>query len=451
MAITTKPLVLLTGMGNSVDFLSSIKGQLRSKDIDGIVTVFNSLAEFQAHLEKILGKYPSIQVAVLRLRDIENPGELIKIVKNRGLKIAGISPEGKRERLVTFKSLGISGCSESMNCGKRVTIRVQHLLGLTTEADEEEPDDEATASSPSTPDGEYGDGALNNVDEDANDFSITRRNRPRKTELAAIESGVVIPKGLSAATAKRGSPPKKNSIVNPANIAPASYNPLQPKLPATVFEPTILPSATQLKPVRPSKATQPKGKAMKKNHAPSNDDITTLIRQRDEYTRRLLARKMVIEKELAAINEALSEEHETTTVVSGKTGTKKVRRKYSKKATAAKTSRCGKGKKKASGSAHDPGQKKNGELRKGQAAIEIEGKEIVLPKKTALVLAEFLAKPNTVIPDSDLKNGESEDMVVQRLVGVRKALDQRFGARRGRKALVTHVGVGHSLDLRLAH
>ncbi|OGI20012.1 MAG: hypothetical protein A3J06_00370 [Candidatus Moranbacteria bacterium RIFCSPLOWO2_02_FULL_48_19] len=179
-----------------------------------------------------------------------------------------------------------------------------------------------------------------------------------------------------------------------------------------------------------------------KRDATNNSDSATLIKQVEKGAELLLARRTLLMAEVSTIDKALLQLGHISEIGISRaaelTAEEKARRKPGKKSAASKTLQRASTK------------KANDHLRKGQEIISLEGKDTVMSKGTAWVFKQFLVKQKTILPDADLQNGKSLDMVVQRLIDVRKVLKARYGAK-GSRALVTHVKEGHSLDLSLAH
>ena len=180
-----------------------------------------------------------------------------------------------------------------------------------------------------------------------------------------------------------------------------------------------------------------------KRDVTNSSDSAALIKQMQEGSKRLLERRTSLMNEVTTIDDALARLAHISEIGSGQmaklNAEDRARSKPAKKSTAGKTPR------------HVPTKKANNHLRKGQEIVSLEGKNIVTSEGTAWVFKQFLTKQKTIIPDADLQNGKSLDMVVQRLIDVRKVLKARYGAKKGPRALVTHVKEGHSLDLSLAH
>ncbi|OGI30766.1 MAG: hypothetical protein A3G09_01795 [Candidatus Moranbacteria bacterium RIFCSPLOWO2_12_FULL_48_12] len=466
-AASQPPLVLLIGLGSAgngaTDFLSGVKARLPHYKLFGVVTSFVTIEEFRVRLEAMLGKYPSLRLVVLRLRGVDTPGELIKIIKEHKLAIFGIAPmrEKSSADLLDFGALKIAGCYEGSSCTKNVAIGARKILNITTPYEDDASDNTVHFGGIARRGNDdffpWNDGE--DVERDV-DLSVSRRGRPRTAELRAIEGGTDMPSTPSPARAQPPAalPENGNRVEIPAFLTnPGSGSPklpkigsrvrplllLRPESPPPPPEPTAPPAVNQLKPVRPPAAAQPKRKTMKnKRDATNNSDSATLIKQVEKGAELLLARRTLLMAEVSTIDKALLQLGHISEIGISRaaelTAEEKARRKPGKKSAASKTLQRASTK------------KANDHLRKGQEIISLEGKDTVMSKGTAWVFKQFLVKQKTILPDADLQNGKSLDMVVQRLIDVRKVLKARYGAK-GSRALVTHVKEGHSLDLSLAH
>src|SRR3989338_127965 len=428
-AASQPPLVLLIGLGSAgngaTDFLSGVKARLPHYKLFVVVTSFVTIDEFRVRLEAMLGKYPSLRLVVLRLRGVDTPGELIKIIKEHKLAIFGIAPmrEKSNADLLDFGALKIAGCYEGSSCTKNVATGARKILNITTPYEDDASDNTVHFGGIARRGNDdffpWNDGE--DVERDV-DLSVSRRGRPRTAELRAIEGGTDMPSTPSPARAQPPAalPENGNRVEIPAFLTnPGSGSPKLPKIGSRVRpllylrpepappppEPTAPPAVNQLKPIRPPAAAKPKRKTMKnKRDVTNSSDSAALIKQMQEGSKRLLERRTSLMNEVTTIDDALARLAHISEIGSGQmaklNAEDRARSKPAKKSTAGKTPR------------HVPTKKANNHLRKGQEIVSLEGKNIVTSEGTAWAFKQFLTKQKTIIPDADLQNGKSLDMVV---------------------------------------
>lgn len=445
--VVSPPLVLIMGMvpeGGDLSFIGGIKNCLPNYGLPGVATCFSDREKFRSRLKSMVRQYPSIQLILLSLRDIDKPSELISIVREQGLKIVVIAPLKRhgKDKSFDFSALGVSGSYEgSGNYVEAAAFNARHQLNVTTPCERKNGSGRfiggGIAVLPRNPNTEFmmGDDPSG---EELDEFSVTDSNNPSASDLA---EGISDTPRQETVHRKRGRPPgsgKGTSIPSSFDYAPR---------PVAIPTGQILLPAPELpsnhpQPIRPPATTQ-----TKKEIAMSTQDfaILDLDTFRADCGKFLEGLQAIVAKSQAnlkitaanheAVLQVVARVNEGSQELLAEINSRPTRRKSAKKAMAkTKVPR-------RRATKEDSGFKP----RKGREEIQLAGRSIALSSGPAQVMKLLLKKQGSTVPIDTLLNGSSRAALDQRLLVIRYELSKTFG--KNGPAIVNHPREGWSLDL----